>query len=111
MTAAEPWSGAFDDENVGMLWATAHTTHFTEPGWTYLPVGSGSGLLVSGGSYVTLVDGLGNVTIVVEKMAWAHSQCIRPSVNEVRRHAVSRFPSLGWSFVDAPARGRMGMCS
>ncbi len=32
MTASEPWSGAFDDVNVGVLWATAHTTHFTQPG-------------------------------------------------------------------------------
>jgi hypothetical protein len=38
MTAAQPWSGAFDDVNVGMLWATAHTTHFTQPGWRYLTV-------------------------------------------------------------------------
>ncbi len=48
-------------------------------------VGAGSGLLPAGGSYVTLVDDAGNVTIVVEKMAWAHSQCIRPSLSEVRR--------------------------
>jgi hypothetical protein len=46
-------------------------------------VGSGSGLLPAGGSYVTLVDGAGNVTIVVEKMAWAHSQCIRPALEQV----------------------------
>ncbi len=84
MTAAEPWSGAFDDVNVGMLWATAHTTHFTQPGWRYLPVGSGSGLLAQGGSYVSLVDGAGNITIVIEKMAWAHSQCIRPALRQVR---------------------------
>ena len=83
MTATEPWSGAFDDQNVGLLWATAHTTHFSKPGWHYMPVGNGSGLLQHGGSYVTLVDGEGNVTIVVEKMAWAHSQCIRPAVLEV----------------------------
>lgn len=107
MTATEPWSGrsalavalyslpawpififvcvccSFDAENVGMLWATAHTTHFTEPGWRYLTVGSGSGLLAQGGSYVTLVDGNGGVTVVIEKMAWAHSQCIRPSIQQV----------------------------
>ncbi len=52
--------------------------------WTYLPVGSGSGLLSQGGSFVSLVDGAGNITVVIEKMAWAHSQCIRPSINEVR---------------------------
>ncbi len=53
------------------------------PRWRYLPVGSGSGLLSQGGSYVSLVDGAGNLTIVIEKMAWAHSQCIRPAINEV----------------------------
>ena len=74
MTAAAPWSGAYDDVNVGLLWATAHTTHFTAPGWTYLPVGSGSGLLDLGGSFVTLVDATGNMTIIIEKMSWEHSQ-------------------------------------
>jgi hypothetical protein len=121
MTAAEPWSGSYDDVNVGMMWATAHTTHFTRPGWNvrgddvslscvpayatylcvcvtayvhqYLSVGSGSGLLAHGGSFVTLVGPSFNakdssvateLTIVIEKMAWAHSQCIRPSIEEVR---------------------------
>ena len=40
---------------------------------TYLLQGQGSGLLQKGGSYVTLTDGT-DFTIVVEKMAWAHSQ-------------------------------------
>ncbi len=59
--------------------------------WRYLPVGSGSGLLSQGGSYVSLVDGSGNITIVIEKMAWAHSQCIRPALQQVwsaRRYCV-----------------------
>ena len=33
LTAAEPWSGSYDDVNVGLVWASAHTTQFTEPGW------------------------------------------------------------------------------
>ena len=33
MTAAEPWTGSFDDTNVGLVWASAHTTQFTEIGW------------------------------------------------------------------------------
>lgn len=91
MTASEPWSGSFDAENVGMLWASAHTTQFTAPGWNYLPVGSGSGLLTAGGSYVTLVDGKGGYTTVIEKMSWAHSQCIRPNLPLVRQ-AYTRAP-------------------
>ncbi len=39
----------------------------------YLLQGSGSGFLHSGGSYVTLTDGT-DFSIVIEKMAWAHSQ-------------------------------------
>jgi O-glycosyl hydrolase len=51
--AREPWSGAY---TVGQnAWATAHTTQFTAPGWTY--VDSASGYLGgnrANGSYVTL---------------------------------------------------------
>ena len=32
-TAAEPWTGSFDDQNVGLVWASAHTTQFTQIGW------------------------------------------------------------------------------
>jgi hypothetical protein len=34
----------------------AHYTQATQPGWHYLPVGSGSGMLPEGGSYVSLVS-------------------------------------------------------
>jgi hypothetical protein len=46
-----------------MVWATAHTTQFSEPGaWAYLAVAanasdaraSGAGMLAGGGSFVTL---------------------------------------------------------
>ena len=33
MTAAEPWSGSYDNNNVGLVWASAHTTQFSQPGW------------------------------------------------------------------------------
>ena len=33
MTAAEPWSGSFDTSNVGLIWGSAHTTQFAQPGW------------------------------------------------------------------------------
>ena len=39
----------------------------------YLLQGQGSGFLHNGGSYVTLTNG-SDFTIVIEKMAWAHSQ-------------------------------------
>eukprot|EP00042_Codosiga_hollandica_P038562 m.314848 g.314848 ORF g.314848 m.314848 type:complete len:940 (+) comp55423_c0_seq3:52-2871(+) len=81
LTAVEPWSGHFDTDNVGVLWATAHTTQFAQPGWFYLKQGAGSGFLQHGGSFVTLTDG-SDFSIIIEKMAWAHSQCIRPALNE-----------------------------
>jgi hypothetical protein len=67
--------------NVGLVWASAHTTHFAKPGWQYLVVGEGSGLLAGGGSFVTLTN-TSDFAIIIEKMAWDHSQCIRPGLSE-----------------------------
>ncbi|MGI5229160.1 discoidin domain-containing protein [Actinoallomurus sp. CA-142502] len=50
MGANEPWSGAYVAGP--SLWAVAHTTQFTEPGWRY--VDSAKGYLDGGGSYVAL---------------------------------------------------------
>ncbi|XP_051775769.1 galactocerebrosidase [Erpetoichthys calabaricus] len=73
MTAQEPWSGNYVVESP--IWITAHTTQFTEPGWFYLQT---VGHLQSGGSYVALTDGLGNLTVIIETMTRNHSVCIRP---------------------------------
>jgi galactosylceramidase len=50
MYANTPWSGHYRVQ--GAIWATAHTTQFTQPGWQYLD--SSSGYLPEKGSYVTL---------------------------------------------------------
>ncbi len=50
--ANEPWSGAYTAG--ASVWATAHTTQFTRPGWRY--VDSAKGYLRGGGSYVALRD-------------------------------------------------------
>lgn len=47
---------------------SAHTTQFTQPGWSYLQV---DGHLEGGGSFVALTDGLGNLTIIIETMVCA----------------------------------------
>jgi len=49
MAAKTPWSGHYEVQPG--IWAAAHTTQFTEPGWQY--VDSGCGFLKKG-SYVTL---------------------------------------------------------
>ena len=49
MIAKTPWSGYYEVQPG--IWAVAHTTQFTEPGWKY--VDSGCGFLKKG-SYVTL---------------------------------------------------------
>lgn len=88
--ALSPWSGAYGSYladgtwTVGpMVWASAHTTQFTQPGWLYSPVGGagGAGHLAAGGSYVSLVSPDGaDFTLVVEKMSRNHSSCVRPGL-------------------------------
>ncbi|XP_051905572.1 galactocerebrosidase-like [Hippocampus zosterae] len=73
MTADEPWSGNYVVESP--IWVTAHTSQFTQPGWTYLKT---VGHLAKGGSYVALTDGKGNLTVIIETMSHNHSLCIRP---------------------------------
>uniref|UniRef100_A0A674F3Z6 Galactocerebrosidase n=1 Tax=Salmo trutta TaxID=8032 RepID=A0A674F3Z6_SALTR len=63
MTAEEPWTGNYVVESP--IWITAHTTQFSQPGWTYLQT---VGHLVHGGSYVALTDSNGNLTVVIETM-------------------------------------------
>ena len=50
MYANTPWSGNYRVQ--GAIWATAHTTQFTQPGWQYLD--SSCGHLPEKGDYVTL---------------------------------------------------------
>jgi len=67
MYAFQPWSGFY--EVTPPVWTMAHTTQFTEVGWSYLPVGEGAGLLPEGGTYVTIVSpDLKDFTIVVETL-------------------------------------------
>ena len=69
MHAFQPWSGWYTVP--ATIWATAHYTQFTstQDPWRYTTVGSGSGYLSSGGSYVALMDDQsGHWTLVVEKM-------------------------------------------
>lgn len=51
-----------------LIFVSAHTTQFTQPGWSYLQV---DGHLEGGGSFVALTDGLGNLTIIIETMVCA----------------------------------------
>lgn len=81
ITAVEPWSGHYpvDDDHMGVVYATAHVTQFTEVGWNYLPVGSGSGELPQGGFYTTIVDPKSNdFTMNVVKVDESHAPCTRP---------------------------------
>jgi galactosylceramidase len=90
MNAMQPWEGSYGSISVDgsftvgpMVWATAHTTQFSQPGWNYLltgtGAGTGSGMLSQGGSYVTLKNFTsGDFTIVIEKLSRNYSSCVRP---------------------------------
>ena len=73
MTGPEPWSGWWDVSSV--FWVTAHHTQFTRYGWHYLAHGSGVGRLEQGGTYVSLTDGEGNLTIIMEAVTANVSRC------------------------------------
>lgn len=74
LRAVQPWSGFYQVGQV--IWAAAHWTQFTQPGWFFLQHGSGVGLLDNGGSYVALTDSTGQqLTIIVETMQRNNSQC------------------------------------
>lgn len=63
MYANTPWSGYYQVQ--GTIWATAHTTQFTKPGWHYLD--SSSKMLSGKGSYVALRSSDSNEwTVVLE---------------------------------------------
>lgn len=65
MKANTPWSGSYEVRPA--VWATAHTTQFTQPGWKYID--SGCGFLSLGGSFVTLKNpATGDYSIVIETM-------------------------------------------
>ena len=72
--ADEPWSGAYTAG--ASVWATAHTTQFTAPGWHY--VDSAKGYLRGGGSFVSLRDpGSGDYSLVAETVDAKAPQRIR----------------------------------
>jgi O-glycosyl hydrolase len=77
MGANEPWSGAYTAG--ASLWATAHTTQFTQPGWRY--VDSAKGYLDGGGSYVALrAPDSGDYSLIVETIDATAPQRLKFSV-------------------------------
>eukprot|EP01052_Picozoa_sp_SAG31_P020512 SAG31_NODE_1546_length_7927_cov_29.239525_2_plen_640_part_00 len=87
LTWAEvPWSGKYNVNSP--IWVSAHYTQATEPGWYFLPVGAGSGMLPAGGSYVSLVsprdcggftseDTKMGFTLIVQTMEHDMSACFK----------------------------------
>lgn len=74
MYANTPWSGNYRVQ--GAIWATAHTTQFTQPGWQYLA--SSSGYLVEKGDYVALKSpNGGDWSIVLQTIDAKNPQDVR----------------------------------
>lgn len=64
MKANTPWSGHYELQPA--LWAVAHQTQFTNPGWIYLE-GNANGYLKNGGSYVSLTSpDKKDISIIIE---------------------------------------------
>lgn len=64
MKANTPWSGHYMLKPA--LWAMAHFTQFTEPGWIFLE-GGANGYLENGGSYASLIScDKEDVSIIIE---------------------------------------------
>ncbi|GGI45591.1 hypothetical protein GCM10008018_12930 [Paenibacillus marchantiophytorum] len=63
LIANSPWSGNYKVQPA--VWAAAHTTQFTKPGWNYLD--SGTGITTGNTSYVTMKqpDSSGNYSIIM----------------------------------------------
>lgn len=62
MLANTPWSGHYEVQPA--VWATAHTTQFAEPGWTYIDSGCAQ---VAGGSVVALMAPNGrDYSVIIE---------------------------------------------
>lgn len=72
MTANTPWSGYFEVQPA--IWAAAHTTQFTAPGWRYIDAGCG---FLKKGSYVTLKSADNeDYSIIIETADTTGSQII-----------------------------------
>jgi len=81
LTANQPWSNYYEYETMPVLWATAHYTQFTNPGWRFLPQHKGSGQLPKGGYYVTLISPCRKYfTMIVVKISRDHAPCTRPAL-------------------------------
>lgn len=79
-TANQPWSGAY---TIGKtLWAMAHTTQFTQPGWRYIDSASGYlGGDRANGSYVTLASpNQRDYSVIVETMDASAAQSLNIAV-------------------------------
>lgn len=87
MQANTPWSGYFNVTTP--IWITAHTTQFTEPGWTYLG-GSACRLLPHKGSIVSYLAPNGkDFSIVIETMDAHAPQNIVIQLKEELAHVKS----------------------
>lgn len=78
--STQPWAGSYNIQ--GTVWTTAHFTQFSEPGWSWLAEGNGTGSFGTAGSrFATLVNPkTGDWSLIVNNLDSFTSERVRFAV-------------------------------
>ena len=106
--STQPWAGSYNIQ--GSVWTTAHFTQFSEPGWSWLAEGNGTGSFGTAGSrFATLVNPTtGDWSLIVNNLDSSTSERVRFAVHstqgDVNTSSVTMFATneTSWFREQAP---------